>query len=209
MANPSPGPPDGSAAWHSLMRDRSLQFQFPALPPAQPPPDWLVNLRKFLDAHAAWFHYGGWVLLAALAAAVLFGLVRLVMHRGWIKAENAIARTVPALWQPSPERARLLLADADALAAQGRFEDAAHLLLLVAVQEIGERRPGLVRPALTAREIARLPALSPRARDVFGVIAAVVERCLFGARTLGQDEFAAIRAAFEQFTIAQTWQAAA
>ena len=125
------------------------------------------------------------------------------------RREAASARQAPASWQPSPERARLLLADADALAAAGRYDEAAHLLLLVAVQEIGERRPGLLRPALTAREIAALPALSPQARDVFGTIARIVERCIFGGRSLAAGDYAPIRAAFEQFTIPDIWRAAA
>ena len=139
----------------------------------------------------------------------LYLVVRALLRRGWVRGEKDADRAVPHAWQPSPERARLLLADADALAAAGRYDEAAHLLLLVAVQEIGARRPGLVRPALTAREIAALPALSPQARDVFGTIARIVERCLFGGRSIGANDYASIRAAFEQFTIPDIWRFAA
>src|SRR5262249_39847128 len=128
--------------------------------------------------------------------------------RGWGQAETPPMHPLPA-WQPDAVQARLLLRDADALAEQGRFADAAHLLLLVCIQELGERRPGLVLPALTSREIAHLEALSPQARRIFSQIALVVERCLFGARPLGAGDFAQVRAAFEGFTIPDAWQAAA
>ena len=209
MASPSPGPASGSAAWHTLMTDRSIQFDFPSLPAPQPPPSWLVALARFIRDHIELFRIGGWVLLGLLVLGALIIVVRALLRRGWIRGEKDADRAVPASWQPSPERARLLLADADALAAAGRFDEAAHLLLLVAVQEIGERRPGLVRPALTAREIAALPALSAQARDVFGTIARIVERCLFGGRTIATNDYAAIRAAFEQFTIPDLWRIAA
>src|SRR3546814_10172873 len=42
--------------------------------------------------------------------------------------------------------ARALLAEADALAAEGRFAEAAHLLLYRSVEDIEGRRPGLVKP---------------------------------------------------------------
>jgi len=146
-----------------------------------------------------------------LAAAVLvlaYFLIRHILRRGWAQAESPPMHPLPA-WQPDVHQARLLLRDADALAAQGRFEDAAHLLLLVCIQELKDRRPGLVAPALTSREIAHLEALSPQARHIFSEIALVVERCLFGARTLGAEDFAQVRTAFEQFTIPDAWRAAA
>jgi hypothetical protein len=191
------------AAWHALIKDRSLQFQFPQQPPVPPPPGWLVRLIEFLRAHEAWFRYGAWIGLGLLVLGVAFWLFRLWQKRGLSAAPTP--PTIMRPWQPSPERARLLLADADALAGQGRFAEAAHLLLRIAVQEIGERRPGTVTPSLTAREIATLDTLSPRARDVFASIAAVVERCLFGGRALAQGDFQLCRAAFERFTVPDAW----
>ena len=193
------------AAWHALVKDRSLQFQFPQDPPTPAPPSWLIRLIEFLRAHEAWFRYGAWILLGLAALALLVWAFRLWQRRGL--SSPAISASVMRPWQPSPERARLLLADADALAGQGRFAEAAHLLLRIAIQEIGERRPGAVTPALTSREIATLDALSPRARDVFGSIALVVERCLFGGRALAQGDFALCRAAFERFTVPDAWSA--
>jgi len=196
------------AAWHALIKDRSLQFQFPQQPPVPPPPAWRVRLLNFLHAHEAWFRTGAWVLLGLAVLALGWWLVRLYLRHGFSSVATVHVPTM-APWQPSPERARLLLADADALAGQGRFAEAAHLLLRIAIQEIGERRPGAVTPALTSREIATLEVLSPRARDVFASIAAVVERCLFGGRVLAQNDFVACRAAFERFAVPDAWASSA
>jgi hypothetical protein len=196
------------AAWRGLLSHRDIQFDFPDSPAIPPTPLWLRHLLEFIDRHAVWFKWGGWILLGAAVLTIGYFLVRHLLQRGFSQADNFPLRPVPA-WQPTAEQARLLLRDADALAAQGRFEDAAHLLLLVAIQEIGDRRPGLVLPALTSREIATLDALSAQARQIFSHIALVVESCIFGGRTLAADDYAEVRRTFEQFTVPHTWQAAA
>jgi hypothetical protein len=210
MANNSAAAQQGGpdAAWHSLLRHHDIQFDFPDAPAIPPQPLWLRHLLDFLARHSQWFSLGGWIVLGLGLLTLGYFLVRHMIQHGLSRADNFVLRPMPA-WQPSAEQARLLLRDADALAAQGLFEDAAHMLLLVAIQEIGDRRPGLVRPALTSREIATLDALSLRARQVFSHIALVVERCLFGGRAIAADDYAEVRRAFEQFTIPDTWQAAA
>ena len=81
-------------------------------------------------------------------------------------------------WAPVRGEALALLEDADRLAGEGRFGEAAHLLLRRSVHQIAEARPDWLLPASTAREIASLPMLSERARAAFGTIAARVERSL-------------------------------
>ncbi len=196
------------AAWRALLSRHDIQFDFPDSPAIPPTPLWLRHLLEFLGRHAAWFRWGGWILLGAVVLAIGYFLVRHLLQRGFCQADNFPVRPMPA-WQPTAEQARLLLRDADALAAQNRFEEAAHLLLLVAIQEIGDRRPGLVLPALTSREIGSLDALTPQARQIFSHIAMVVERCIFGGRSLSAIDYAEVRRTFEQFTVPHTWQAAA
>lgn len=208
-ANSVTTPPVGQdMAWQALVRHRDIQFSFPDSPTLAPMPLWLRRFLDFLHRHADLIDKIGWGLLAAAALVLAYFLVRHIVKRGRDQAETPPMRPLPA-WQPDIAQARLLLRDADALASQGRFADAAHLLLLVCIQELGDRRPGLVLPALTSREIAHLEALSPRARRIFSQIASVVERCLFGGRQLGADDFAQVRAAFEAFTIPESWQVAA
>ena len=95
----------------------------------------------------------------------------------------------------------MLLADADALAAQGRYDEATHLLLRRSVQDIAGAKPRLVRPSLTSRDIAVHPDLSAKARDTFAAIARTVERSLFGARRLSETDWSAARAAYADFAL--------
>ena len=210
MAGTGAGVPADSqdAAWRGLTSRHDIQFDFPDSPGITPQPLWLRHLLEFLARHATWFKWGGWILLGAAVLAVGYFLVRHLLQQGFSRADNFPLRPMPA-WQPTAEQARLLLHDADALAAQDRFADAAHLLLLVAIQEIGDRRPGLVLPALTSREIATLDALSPPARRIFSHIAMIVERGVFGGRPLTAEDYAEARRSFEQFTVPHAWQAAA
>ena len=202
MAGGGAGVPASDAAWRALLSHHDIQFDFPDSPGVPPQPLWLRHLLGFLQHHAAWFKWGGWILLGVAVLTVGYFLVRHLLQHGLARADNFPLRPMPA-WQPSAEQARLLLQDADTLAAQNRFEEAAHLLLLFAIQEIGDRRPGLVLPALTSREIATLDALSPQAQQIFSHIAMVVERCLFGGRALSANDYAEVRRTFEQFTLPQ------
>lgn len=195
-------------AWQALLRDKSLQFQFPDAPQQGPPPNWLIQLGRFLRDHARAFEIFGWVLLAAIVLTLGFFLVRWLLRRGLAQGGMPGRHPEPA-WQPSAQQVRLLLQDADALADRGLYDQAVRLLLHVSIQEIGDRRPGAVRPAFTSREIAMLPSLSAMARRIFFEIALVVERSLFGGHPLGAAEYAQCRAAFEQFLAPDVWQAAA
>ena len=95
-----------------------------------------------------------------------------------------------------------LLEDADRLAAEGRFDEATHLLLKRSVGQIAAARPDLLEPSSTAREIAELPALSEAARGAFALIAGRVERSLFALRRLSVDDWDAARAAYADFALA-------
>lgn len=197
-----------AAHWQALTRDKSLQFNFPDADLNAKPPGWLTHLLEFLARHGREFKWAGWALLAVVVAVVLWYLVRWILARRSPQANMSAASRI-APWQPSARQARLVLADALALAAQGRFDEAVHLLLLVSIQDITDRRHGLVTPALTSREIATLPALSPLAQRIFAGIAQVVERNRFAGHALGDEEFRTCRAAYEHFTHPGTWQMAA
>src|SRR5690606_26136672 len=97
-----------------------------------------------------------------------------------------------------------LLSDADALAAQGRFAEAVHLLLLRSINDIDGRLPNAVRPALTARDIAGLDRLPTAARPTFRQIARVVEASLFGGGAVDQGAYGECRDAYEAFALAGT-----
>ena len=173
-----------------------------------PPPAWLTELGKWLrdlleplgrTLGLSWPVIQNILLaLAALGAAWL--LWRLVLQP--LLARRRAGRPVPEPeWLPARASAIALLADADRLAGEGRFGEAAHLLLQRSVGHIADARPHWLHPASTAREIASLPQLPARARGAFAEIAARVERSLFALRTLDGADWQAARAAYADFAL--------
>lgn len=206
-------------AWRAVRADGAIQFAPAEFKPPQPPkpPAWLEWLGKMLDklfeAIRALFEPLGkllgiswpvmqWLLLALAAAAVAFILWRAVGPL-LARLRERTAEAPQPEWQPPREEALALLGDADRLAAEGRFDEATHLLLRRSVGQIRQARPGLLAPSSTAREIARLPALPERARAAFALIATRVERALFALSPLSADDWQAARAAYADFALAE------
>ena len=197
---------DGSVseAWRSVRDNPDLQFAPVQMPEQAPPPDWWLRFLEWLgDVMApvaalfvAVWPILKWVLLAALIALVLYALYRLI--------DPATLRRRPRQdrqeeWVPEQQAALALLEEADRLAAEGRFDEATHLLLMRSVGQIAEARPDLVDPSSTAREIAAEPELGDKARSAFAVIAERVERSLFALRSLSAEDWQAARAAYADF----------
>jgi len=183
----------------ALLRNGDLQFAFPAY---QPPhvPGWLQALGQFLSAIAPVFPYIFYVGLITIVGLIVFFVARELIGRRFpsLRRKNPVVLTEPE-WRPAPERARTLLEDADRLAAEGRYGEAAHLILFRSVEDIDGQWPNLVRPALTSRDIAAHPGLPDVARRTFGDIARVVERHVFAGRTLSAEDFGFCRRTYESF----------
>lgn len=201
-----------AAAHARLLNDRAIQFGF--TPPAKLPefatPAWLTAIARWIGGAAKFLAPFAidlfWVGVAAALLGVLYLIVREVMGARFpLRRRRRPARAAPADWRPEAFKARALLADADRLAGEGRFDEAAHLLLFRSIDDIEDRRPRLVRPALTARDIAALDAVPPAARGAFSQIGAAVERSLFGGHALDAAAFAACRAAYEAFAFDKAW----
>ena len=139
----------------------------------------------------------GALLVLALAWYVLRLLIRRWRARGKADAPDA------AGWLPATAAAQALLADADRLAREGQYDEAAHLLLRRSVAHIAEARPDWLHPASTAREIALLPSLSASARDSFATIVALVERSRFAMRPLALSDWEVARSAYAGFAMAR------
>jgi hypothetical protein len=203
----------GLAQAHArLLSDHSLQFAFTQPPKIQdlPTPAWLKAIGKwigevarFLAPYAVWIF---WIGVGLAILAILFLILRDIVGVRMPFRRRPTSRVKPADWRPEALKARALLADADRLAEQGRYDEAAHLLLFRSIDDIDERRPRLVRPALTARDISRLDAVPAAARGAFAKIAAIVERSLFGGEALDQAAFADCRAAYEAFAFGESWR---
>lgn len=195
------------AAWKAIRADPSIQFDLPEkLPePRDPPPGWLEPTLRAIGNFVEWVG-GGWrVILWGIAIVIVVALLFALVPglRAWIAerfGRNRVVEDAPA-WTPTETRARALLEDADALAADGRYDEAVHLLLFRSIDDIVAWRGDVVRPADTSRDIARADALPENARGVFAGIVAAVERSLFGGRALGADDWQRARADYAGFAL--------
>lgn len=191
-----------AAAHQALLHTRGLQLDFTSAPRPPPAPAWLESLFRFLADLAPVLKFVFWGGLALAAALILWFVAREILATGFRKTPAAAQ---PADWRPEPEQARALLEEADRLAAAGRFGEAIHLLLFRSIDDLAGRRPGLVRPALTSRDIARLEQMPVPARSAFARIAERVERSFFGGRPVGCDDFAEARGDYETFAFSEGW----
>lgn len=199
------------ASWESLRADQSIQFE-PVIVPEQAPRE-PGMLQRFLEwlGNLVGDTLGGtlgnawpvlrWVLLAIMIAALLFVLWRIFDPLAWRRRSKDGKAVELEEWRPDHGAAMALLEDADRLAAEGRFDEATHLLLKRSVGHIAESRPEWVPPSSTARELARLPALPDSARQAFHTIAERVERSLFALRSLERADWDAARAAYAEFAL--------
>lgn len=201
------GKESAAQGWEAVRSDSSIQYA-PVEPPKAPePPGWLQELGAWLAelfAPAGGFLAESWpvlkwVLLALALAAVAYFLYQLIAPL--IERTRSKKARDHEEWLPRREEALALLEDADRLAAEGRFDEAAHLLLQRSVSHIATAQPDWVEPSSTAREIAALPALSETARTAFSAIATRVERSLFALRSLGADDWQAARDAYSEFAL--------
>lgn len=190
-----------------LLADGGLQFDRTGFTPPEVP-GWLLWLRKALASLGPLLEIVFWVGLALIVALLLYLIVReiLRLRAPRPKAERP-ATPAPFEWRPDEATARNLLAEADALAAQGRFAEAAHLILMRSVEDIERRKPRAIKVSLTTREIARLDGLPEAARPSFALIGQVVERSLFGGRPVDADDFSDCRRAYEAFALPDGWRA--
>jgi hypothetical protein len=207
---PDAGQAEAAAGWRELRADSDIQFSEINLPqqPPEPPPDWLAAFFEWVAEAfepVARMLVAIWPVLQWVLAASLIGLVLVVLWRMFgpdMAARRSRAREAEE-WTPGEAAALALLEEADRLAAEGRFDEATHLLLQRSVGQIAAARPDLVEPSSTARELAAAPALPAKARGAFGVIAERVERSLFALRSLTLEDWQAARAAYADFALEQ------
>lgn len=215
VAGPLAGPVSAPDGWRELRNNPDIQFdEFAMKPPEVREPGWFDDAWEWLaeglgavlgpvgEFLATNWYILKWVLLGLLVLFVLYWLAKsigpLARVRAETKAKAAAAGSEPE-WKPTREESLALLEDADRLAAQGRFDEATHLLLKRSVNQIAKAKPDWVDPSSTARELAALPALSDPARSAFRTISERVERSLFALRSLDKGDWDAARAAYADF----------
>ena len=224
----SAGDADRFAQAHAALKaDSSIQFKFTeaALPPQ--PPQWLKDFFEWLGRvfepvgrFLKWI--GGfmpdapvarillWSLLALAACALVWAIYQRIRTGAWkwptFRKAPLDEPDVEMEWAPDFAPVHEWLREADALAEQGKFAEAAHHLLFRSIQDISSRRPHLVRPGLTSREISTAEAIPNEARGLFVGIVKLVERSLFGGRTVNRDDWTVARAAYADFALPQAWR---
>lgn len=219
-----------AAAHRALRAGGDVQFDMTPAPGRQPPPAWLKALGEWLDRvlepvgrflrwigsfmpDAPYARIILWTLIAALVLFILWVVVDRVRHGIWRLPRwrrRRVALSVEAAdedWTPDAVPARAWLEQADALAGQGRYAEAVHHLLLRSVEDMARRRPQIVRPALTSRDLARADGIPAAPRRLFAEIAQAVERSLFGGRPIDADEWGRCRHAYADFAQTRNWAA--
>ena len=201
-------------SWEAVRDDPDIQFEEVVFDLQPPEPSWLTEMLQAIGDFLAMIFgpVGGavgtawpvlqWVLLGI---AIVFALYLIARTFGPLarKSNEAKAPAQDPGWAPSESDSMALLEEADRLAAEGRFDEATHLLLRRSVGQIAEARPDWVDPSSTSRELAALPALSDAARSAFEVISDRVERSLFALRSLDRSDWEAARSAYAKFALAK------
>ncbi|HEX8625442.1 MAG TPA: DUF4129 domain-containing protein [Allosphingosinicella sp.] len=223
------GAADGLAAAHEALKaDTSIQFSLQPAPPPPETPKWLRHTFEWLSdlfrPVGRFFQWIGsfmpdapyarillWTVLAAAALGFAILIYRRLSEGEWRLWRRRAAAGVAVeaeeeAWAPEAAPARSWLREADALAAQGRYAEAVHHLLFRSIEDIARRRPRLVRPALTSRELAAAEALPPPARSLFARIAGLVERSLFGGRPVEAADWTSARTAYADLVLPGTWR---
>jgi hypothetical protein len=141
-----------------------------------------------------------WVALALVVAGIL----------GFIASQIAESRRrerpIPAAAAPeapaakdAPWSADRLLAEADACAAQGRYRDAVHYVLLAALAHVARRFRDGAPDSATSRELLRTAELQPQERTALRDLVSRADRAWFGFHPSGAGDYAGARHCLDSF----------
>jgi hypothetical protein len=152
------------------------------------------SYRLNLPPETVWIAVIVGVIILAYAFRDLIPVLRAGRSGAWDEEENASLAT-------GPRPAEVVLEAADDLAAQGRFVEAMHVLLLQALADIRRRLDEEFADSLTSREILRSRQLSELLRRPLREVISRVEWTYFGGHSADRDDYLACRASFS--TLAQ------
>jgi len=128
------------------------------------------------------------VLAVAVAALILAWLVQALVQKMAKGSASAEAGAEVEGEEAGPERPPDV-EDATRLAAEGRYGEAIHALLLAAIQHFAARAHLEVQPSRTSRELVRLLPLSGDSRPKFNELVMAVERTLFGGQPAAAEDY--------------------
>lgn len=145
-------------------------------------------------------------------AIIVGGIILLYAFRDLIPVLRAGSRgawseDVAANLTAGPRPPEIVLGAADDLAAQGRFVEAMHVLLLQALADIRRRLDEEFADSMTSREILRSRQLSDALRHPLREVISRVEWTYFGGYSADRDDYLACRASFSALSQALLRQA--
>lgn len=142
------------------------------------------------------------LLRALFWAAVVVGALLLV---AWVRRRLRLPTLDLAAPRPAAAPAELRhapLQAAERLAAQGRFGEAIHALLLRTFEVLAQHRRTPLAPSFTSREILERIPVPGEARAALGGLVAAVEVSHFGPARPGEEEYRSCLGAFHRFVSA-------
>lgn len=147
-----------------------------------------------------------WTIAAILAVMVVVFLLNALQNRTGFKLKRKSNQEPSATLVETPlfdmQKAVVdrSLEEADALAAQGRFAEAIHLLLLVAMDRLRRELGARIAPALTGREVLQLAPVPPAVVEPLSRMVSLSEIKHFGGRDAAGPDYDQCRQDFLQFS---------
>ena len=153
------------------------------------PTEWKPPMRVSVP----WLGLLLWILLAIGLAIV--AVVAAVWLGRQLRAGRFDAEVSPG--GSSDEPVAIPIASAEALAAEGRWAEAIHALLLKTLEALSAA--ARLAPSLTSREIVARIGVAPRARDALADLVLAVELSRFGGASAGAADYARCLDRFHDF----------
>ncbi len=193
-------------AVRSVLENEAIQTELPEPEPITEIelPSWLEamleGIGSFFSGLGPLFEILFYVGVAAFVIWIIYFLVEKFEWRASAKegkTAKAVKKTYSTEQSDLPVEDRLFsLEDADAFAADGNYSDAAHILLIVAIDFIQRKVRGMLAISETSREIIRNEEVEQQDRKLILPIVENVEKSLFAGHLMGQEEYDRCRSSF-------------
>lgn len=203
-------PPDIGARARALLNDARYQRGFPALPPETgtgPPRRSRRYPGDIAPGDVDPVPSLSRVPMSALSTfAAILGAVAVAVGVAWVLGLRQVGGRPSVPTDAPPEEAVAALRrraagdDADRLAAEGRWAEALHALLLQTIRSLGERSLTPLPPSFTSRELLALAPLSGETRQAFAGMVRTVEGAWFGGLPVGPEDYRENRERFRRIT---------
>lgn len=141
-----------------------------------------------------------WVALALVVAGILGFLASQIAESRRLTLPVPVSLpAASSVEDKAPPTAEQLLSEADACAAQGRYRDAMHCVLLAAMAHVARRFRDDAPDSATSREILRAAQLKPVESAALRDLVTRTDRAWFGEYPSDANDYAGARHCFQSF----------